>query len=140
MRHPAFALGSLLVILTSPPSSLAAHPKDQLLDRFATQAKQQNPGFAGFSAQRGEQLYRQQFTGGNADTPSCTSCHRDSPRASGQTRAGKPIEPLALSLNPQRLTDPEKVAKWFLRNCKGVLGRECTPIEKGDFIQFMASQ
>ena len=41
---------------------------------------------------------------------------------------------------PARFTDPEKVAKWFLRNCTSVLGRECTAIEKGDFLTFMSAQ
>ena len=47
---------------------------------------------------------------------------------------GKAIEPLAPSANPKRLTDPEHIEKWFLRNCKWTLGRECTPQEKGDFL------
>jgi len=58
----------------------------------------------------------------------------------GETRTGKPIDPLAVSRTPDRYTDPEKVAKWFLRNCQGVIGRECTPQEKVDFISYMMTQ
>jgi hypothetical protein len=47
---------------------------------------------------------------------------------------------MALSKTPDRYTDPKKVAKWFRRNCKSVLGRECTPLEKGDFLAFMMNQ
>jgi hypothetical protein len=47
---------------------------------------------------------------------------------------------MALSVNPARLTDAKTVEKWFRRNCRWTLGRECTPQEKGDFIQFITSQ
>ena len=47
---------------------------------------------------------------------------------------------MAVSKTADRFTDPEKVAKWFLRNCTTVLGRECTATEKGDVITFLASQ
>ena len=52
----------------------------------------------------------------------------------------RPIEPMAVSVTPDRYTDPKKVAKWFRRNCKSVLGRECATLEKGDFLTFMISQ
>jgi hypothetical protein len=47
---------------------------------------------------------------------------------------------MALSASPARYTDPAKVEKWFKRNCNEVLGRECTPQEKGDWLSFMISQ
>jgi hypothetical protein len=47
---------------------------------------------------------------------------------------------MAVSMTPDRFTDPEKVAKWFSRNCNGVLGRDCTAVEKGDFITYLSSK
>ncbi len=47
---------------------------------------------------------------------------------------------MAVSRSPERFTDPDKVAKWFARNCDTVLGRPCTAREKGDFITFMQRQ
>lgn len=132
------SLGLALGTQTAPAADTSV--RDRLLEEFAAQAKQADPAFAGFSAERGATLYSSKFTTGNADTPSCTTCHGNSPKDTGKTRAGKAIEPLALSVNPQRLTDPAKVAKWFQRNCKSVLGRECTPLEKGDFIHFISAQ
>ena len=44
----------------------------------------------------------------------------------GQTRAGKAIDPMAVSATPTRFSDFAKTEKWFTRNCKTVLGRECT--------------
>jgi hypothetical protein len=52
---------------------------------------------------------------------------------------GKAIQPLAPVANAARLTDTAKVDKWFRRNCKDVLGRECTAAEKGDVIAYLIS-
>ncbi len=120
--------------------SVEAGPREALLDKFATTAKAADPGFGGFSASRGETLNLTIFAQGKSETPACTTCHTASPLKMGETRAGKPIEPMAVSVMPDRYTDPKKVAKWFRRNCKSVLGRECTAQEKGDFLTFMISQ
>lgn len=95
-------------------------------------------GGANFSADAGKALFQANHTGGNVDTPSCTTCHTTDPKKVGHTRAGKEIAPMASSLSPDRFTDPAKVEKWFRRNCTEVLGRECSPAEKADFIQFLA--
>ena len=131
----AFVLGSIGV------SSAQANPaRDAIVAAFAAQAKTENPAFAGFSASAGDTLFHSQHTGGKPETPSCTTCHGASPTATGQTRAGKVIDPMAVSKNPERYTDTEKVDKWFFRNCSSVLGRECTAQEKGDYLTFMISQ
>ena len=91
-------------------------------------------------ATRGETLFRTTNTGGKPDTPSCTTRHGAAPQNKGRTRAGKEIDPIAVSGAPKRFTDPAEVEKWFGRNCKSVLGRECSAAEKGDFITFMMGQ
>jgi hypothetical protein len=130
-----------LVLATSALASAAAgeSPKS-LLDAYADRAKVADPAFSAFSAERGEHLFRTKFSTGKPDTPSCTTCHTTDPKKTGQTRAGKDIEPMAASANPKRYTDQAKAEKWFGRNCNNVLGRECTATEKGDFITFMLSQ
>ena len=45
---------------------------------------------------------------------------------------------MAVSVTPERFTDAAKVEKWFGRNCNTVLGRECTALEKGDFITYLS--
>lgn len=94
---------------------------------------------ASFSAARGKAFFEARHSGGKPETPSCTTCHTANPRAEGRTRAGKPIAPMAVSANPERFTDPAKIEKWFRRNCKSVLGRECTPAEKGDVLTYLSS-
>jgi cytochrome c553 len=114
--------------------------REDQLDKYASTAKASNPAFSGFSAARGKVLHTQAFAGGKPDTPACTSCHGNDTRGAGRNPAGKAIDPMALSASPSRYTDPAKVEKWFKRNCNEVLGRECTPLEKGDWLSFMISQ
>jgi hypothetical protein len=137
-----FTAGILaLVAAVAVASPSAAGPaREGLLASFAAAAQAADPAFTGFAAERGRTLFLATPGGGKPDTPSCTACHTKNPTAAGRTRAGKPIEALAVSVTPDRFTDPDKVAKWFRRNCKSVLGRECTAREKGDFITFMATQ
>ncbi len=118
----------------------SAAPRDDILRSLDSAARAADPAFTGFSAARGQTLHTQAFAGGKADTPACTSCHGATPRSSGRTPAGKAVEPMALSLSPSRYSDAAKVDKWFTRNCRDVLGRECTPREKGDWLSFMFSQ
>jgi hypothetical protein len=46
---------------------------------------------------------------------------------------------MAPSVNPERLTDQRKITKWFKRNCKWTLGRECTHREQGDVLAYLRS-
>jgi uncharacterized membrane protein len=70
----------------------------------------------------------------------CTSCHGKSPMTSGRhASTDKAIEPLAPAANAKRFTDSAKVEKWFRRNCKDVLARECTAAEKADVLAWLIS-
>jgi hypothetical protein len=128
------------VVLSSTTLVAANAARDAILTNLYTQAKATDAGFTGFSAPRGATFYAATHSGGKPDTPSCTTCHSTSPHQAGKTRAGKDIAPMAVSKTPDRYTDADKVEKWFQRNCQSVLGRECTAIEKGDFLTFMISQ
>ena len=69
---------------------------------------------------------------------SCASCHGQDPRQAGRHAAtGRAIQPLAPSANPNRFTDLAKTEKWFKRNCKDVLSRECTAGEKADVLAWL---
>ena len=129
----------LLSALLLPLTSVAA-ARDDLLAQYAAAAKAASSTFSGFSAARGEKLHFTKFATGKPETPACTSCHGDSPRSAGRTPAGKAVEAVAVSVTPARYTDPAKVERWFKRNCNDVLGRECTPLEKGDWLSYVISQ
>ncbi|MFN3570257.1 MAG: DUF1924 domain-containing protein [Polaromonas sp.] len=71
---------------------------------------------------------------------SCASCHGAPPTAQGKhASTGKPITPLAPAFNPKAFTDSAKVDKWFRRNCKDVLSRECSAGEKADVLAYLNS-
>lgn len=121
-------------------SSQSDPARDAILTTYASEAKKADPSFAGFSAERGQAFWEAKHTGGKPDTPSCTTCHSQDPTAAGETRAGKRIEPMAVSKNPSRFTEVQEVTKWFKRNCMSVLGRECTAVEKGDVITYLSGK
>ncbi len=72
---------------------------------------------------------------------SCETCHGTDLSAPGKhVKTGKMIDPLAPSANATRLTEVKEINKWFKRNCKWTLGRECTAQEKGDLLEFLKDQ
>lgn len=107
-----------------------------LLRGWEAQARRERPAFAGFSAEEGRRIHLAEHVQ-DGERVSCASCHTPNPRSRGRTPAGKIVEPLAPAANPDRLTDPADVEKWFKRNCKQVLGRECTAEEKGHFVTWL---
>lgn len=132
---------AVVLALLAGPQAQAADPRAAVLERFAARARTEDAAFAGFSAERGEALFRTRWAGGDERTPSCTACHTDDPRRQGRNaKTGRPIEPVAVSANPRRFTDLEEIEKQFGRDCKSVLGRACTAREKGDYITFMTGQ
>jgi hypothetical protein len=69
---------------------------------------------------------------------SCASCHGALPTGQGKhANTGKDITALAPAFNPERFTDIAKTEKWFRRNCKDVLARECTAAEKADVLAWL---
>jgi len=133
MRKSLILLGLLYSI-----NCFAATPQE-LLKQYEGQAKQENPAFSGFSADRGASFFRTERMHSDGKKVSCSTCHTADPRNQGKTRANKVIEPMAPIVNPQRFTDAAKVEKWFGRNCKDVLERACTAQEKGDYIQYLVN-
>lgn len=133
-RIPMIAVaGAVLLALLRPAQ---ADPVKDALDRYRAE------GVTAFDAQAGARRWLENFTDAKTgQSISCASCHKQDLRQPGQhLRTLKPIEPMAPAVNPQRLTDIKKIEKWFLRNCKGTWGRECTAQEKGDFLLYIQSQ
>jgi len=94
------------------------------------------------AAAEGRDAWIMEHPQADGSTPrSCASCHTADLAGPGRhVKTGKPIDPMAPSVNPARLRDPEKVEKWLLRNCRWTLGRECTRGEKADFIDYIKSR
>lgn len=127
-------ISSLAAALLLSAGTLHAAVVDDLL------ASYQSQGAKDFSAKRGEEMWFEKHP--DPEEPgkvrNCSSCHTDDLKAKGKhLETGKMIDPLAPSVNSERLTDPKFIEKWLKRNCKWVLGRECSPQEKGDFLVYL---
>lgn len=123
------ATASLAVACTTA----AADAPATIAAQYAAQAG------SGFSASptRGQTLFTARH-GVNAELASCTACHTATPASVGRHAiTGKTIAPMATAANPERLTDPAKVEKWFRRNCREVIGRECSAGEKADVMAWL---
>ena len=122
MRQILFSL-----LLCTSLYAMAATPAE-LLAAYTAQAGQ--PA----NAARGETF----FKASHGQEWQCTSCHGKSPMLGGRhASTDKAIEPLAPAANAKRFTDSAKVEKWFRRNCKDVLARECTAVEKADVLAWL---
>lgn len=118
------------MIVIPPITANASETSDLMIEEFSTQAA------TPVTADAGKETWFRV-----SDGRSCTSCHTDSVHVQGRhERTGKVIEPMAPSVNPDRLTDRAKINKWFLRNCKWTFGRECTAQEKGDILLWLSQQ
>lgn len=137
------ATTTTLTILTLASSAGMALPASaatpqEMQGNYAAEARKNDASFKA-SGPRGESLFRTERTTANGEKQACATCHTADPRQAGKTRALKPIEPMAPSVNAARFTDAAKVEKWFGRNCNDVLSRPCNAAEKADFITWLLS-
>ncbi len=130
--HPGITAIIVLLgaTLSLQPALAADTSAAEQLQRWNTAAGQSG------DAARGRSF----FTSKHGGDWSCASCHGTVPTAAGKhASTGKAIEALAPAFNPKAFTDQAKVDKWFRRNCKDVLSRECSAPEKADVLAFLTS-
>lgn len=107
----------LLSVLFASASSAAETPS-QILDAYTAEAARQTPGFQP-NAGLGEHLYTRNFAASRRT--SCVACHADSP------------------LQARRPLDPKQVERQLARDCRLVVGRECSAGEKADLLSYLAA-
>ena len=123
----------IMTLLVSVPLSFShaeSTAVNNLLQDYAIQ------GANTADAEQGKQLWQKTFN--KNGERSCASCHtKDLTQNGKHIKTNKNIKPMSPSVNPERLTDSKKVNKWFKRNCKWTLGRECTAQEKTNFLVYI---
>ena len=136
MRLATLTLIVIVLLFTPLWGMAAAKPVDDLLTKYREQ------GARTVSAKEGETLWGRRFKDPESgEERACSTCHDNDLHATGRhAKTGKPIDPMASLANPKRLTDSKFIEKWFSRNCRWTLGRECTPGEKSSFLLFIQSQ
>lgn len=130
IRTHAFLSAALVGALMSSGAQAADTSAAQQLQRWSQAAGA--PG----DATRGQTF----FNATHGGEWSCASCHGKPPTTEGKhADTGKRIAPLAPAFNPKAFTETAKVDKWFRRNCKDVLSRECSAAEKADVLAYLNS-
>jgi cytochrome c553 len=130
MNTRSIRVSALIAMLLGAGALHAAPKAIAQLDVYRQQGIEQA------DAARGKQLWYAE-----SNQRSCANCHGEKPTSVGKhVKTGKPIEPMAPSLNPQRFQSAKKIEKWFLRNCKWTFGRECSAQEKADILTWLAGQ
>ena len=126
-------LATVTLYLLASTSAVAKPDFNKLSQHYAQQ------GGKDFNADRGKAFWLKEQVSDSGDKMNCGSCHGSDLKLAGKhNKSGKLIEPMASSVNPERYSDLEKVEKWFTRNCKQVLRRECTAQEKGDVLRYLS--
>ena len=133
-RFPLFHCASRVVpialALLAGPAFAADTTATEQLDRWSAQAGAPGRVDAG----------RSFFTRTHGGEWSCASCHGTPPTEAGKhASTGKRIAPMAPAFNAQAFTESAKVDKWFRRNCKDVVSRECSATEKADVLAYLLS-
>ncbi len=121
------------ILFTTACVVVAAHAAtpDEILAGYAAKAG------AAPSAERGQKLFNTNF---GRDYAGCAACHGAVPTRNGTDLAReKTIKPMAPAFNPARFTDAAKVENLFRLNCRDVIGRECTALEKADLMTWLIS-
>jgi mono/diheme cytochrome c family protein len=132
-RFRFFPLAGALALGCVVAGAMADTPAS-FLERFNAEARSAGEGPG--NAARGQEFFNKI----HGSEWKCASCHGAVPTGKGEHAVThKVIEPMAPAFNPQRFTDAAKVDKWFRRNCKDVLSRECTAREKADVLAWLIS-
>ena len=131
-----FKIAALVVLCVLSATQAYAGAVDTLLAEYRA------AGAGPFSAAEGErQWLRTHKDPKTGQERNCQTCHGKDLKVPGKhAKTGKVIDPLAPSVNKERLTDIAFINKWFKRNCKWTLGRVCTAQEKGDFLEYLRTQ
>jgi len=129
----SIAIMASLIISPISFSMADSQTVEKLVQAYATE------GVITADAAQGKRLWNKTFKAkGNPVERSCASCHTKDLSAPGKhVKTHKVIKPMAPSANPERLTDVRKIEKWFKRNCKWTLGRECSAQEKTDLLLYI---
>jgi hypothetical protein len=157
MRRTGVFIAALLTVCAA-----RADTPEQLMERYAAQAKAEDPTFTGFSAERGEAFYKEPHVMKGVGVWSCASCHLKDPRymvlahrtdipcrschvindwehPDPKHAKKRCIDAFAPSANPHRLEDPQRTETFLKLNCMLLLKRECTAREKGDVLTWLRS-
>jgi hypothetical protein len=126
--------------ITLAMAAVSAHAQSGAVEQLL--ADYRGAGASAFDAQNGKAMWTRSYgVSAEGKERRCSTCHNEDLRRPGKhVKTGKKIDPLAPSVNAERLTDVAEIEKWFKRNCEWTLGRECNAQEKGDVLAYLRNQ
>lgn len=139
MKKLNIVLASLLGLAAVSAHADVANA-EKLAQKYTTIAKIVNPGYAGPSATEGKIFFNRKITI-NGNEAACASCHTPNPANEGKhIVTGKAIRPLSPAVNNKRFNDLDKVEDKFTEHCNDIIGADCTPEEKANFIGYVLTE
>lgn len=135
MRRPALFIFAALGVSSLPAQADVVGAK-QFAEQYAAHVKAISPSYK-LTADAGRAFYVKKYSRKGKEE-SCASCHTDNPAKEGKhTESEKPIQPLSPVVNAKRFSNLQRVEKNFTVHCQEIIGRDCTPQEKGDYIIYL---
>lgn len=114
---------------------------EKLVYKYTTIAQSVNPSFKAPSITDGQIFFNRKFTTPNGKEAACASCHTSNPANVGKNIVtNKEIPPLAPRVNTKRFTNLDKVEEEFTKHCNDILGADCAPAEKANFIAYLLTE
>lgn len=114
---------------------------EKLVYKYTNIAHSVNENFKAPSITDGKIFFNRKITAPNGKEIACASCHTSNPANMGKNLVtGREIAPLAPRVNTKRFTDLEKVEEKFTEHCNDILGADCSPAEKANFIAYLLTE
>lgn len=139
MKYGKFVLLSLLGLATFAANADVKNAEN-LTIKYYNIAKAINPEYKAPSVSDGKMFFNRKFKVDGKEV-ACASCHTQNPANEGKNIVtGKAIPPLSPAVNPKRFNDLDKVEDKFTEHCNDILGADCTPVEKANFIAYLLTE
>lgn len=120
---------------------------EKLAVKYAKAANVLDPAYKEPSAEEGKKFFNReviQFKGdlnNSGKAIACASCHTANPANVGEhIVTGKTIKPLSPHTNNKRFQSMQKVEENFTKHCNEVVGSDCTPQEKANYIAYLLTE
>jgi len=114
---------------------------EKIAQKYTTIARIMNPDYAGPSAIAGKMFFNRKIKGAHGKETACASCHTPNPANAGKhIITGKTIRPLSPAVNDKRFNDIENVEDKFTEHCNDIIGSDCTPEEKANFVGYLLTE
>ena len=131
---------AILLGLSAFSAQASVANAEKLAKIYTAVAQAANPGFVP-SVADGKSFFNQKVKAANGKETACASCHTANPADTGKhIVTGKAIHPLSPVINTKRFSDFDKVEGQFTKHCNDILGADCSPSDKANYITYLLTE